>query len=252
MNRRSLQAEIQHLAKLVATQLGLRTRFSIRISEGDRGPLVVGALHPVVYLPRRARDEWSHQAVEHVLAHELGHVVRRDLWLEHWFAALSVAYWFHPGVWYARREAHALREMCCDATAFRAAGPGYRATLVRLSAELLLQPDHAGVASLGARPARMLTRLRALESKPTLPSQGQRLRTASVFLLGASLLIPMAARQATSDLDWRVAEARAQLDEMIHGDGDVGSLHVRYAVMRLRALEEEQTAGEKPQPPPDP
>ena len=38
-----------------------------------------------------------------MLGHELAHVARGDLWIEAAWAALNLAYWFHPVAYLARR-----------------------------------------------------------------------------------------------------------------------------------------------------
>jgi hypothetical protein len=91
---------------------------------------VRGLLRPVVALPARA----ERADVEALLAHELAHVKRGDLWVDAALTLLRAVFWFHPGAWLVKAKVGLVRELCCDATAAAALGPRageYRATLLR-------------------------------------------------------------------------------------------------------------------------
>ncbi|HEV3024816.1 MAG TPA: M56 family metallopeptidase, partial [Pirellulales bacterium] len=56
------------------------------------------------------------QAARHaLLLHELAHHARGDWWVRLLELAVQVLYWWHPLVWWARREIEAAEEECCDA-----------------------------------------------------------------------------------------------------------------------------------------
>ena len=239
---RPAPVDLQRRSDRVAVRLGLRRGVSLRITPDGAGPLVIGLWRPIVFVPARVLQRWSATALEHVLCHELAHVRRRDLWVEAAFTALAAAHWFHPAVWWARHQAHALREMCCDATAAACSGPGYRAALVRVSADTLLATAGAGVAAIGGRRSWMLRRLRALERDPAPRPARRRLVTAGMTLALGAVLLPMGARQVMPDLDQRVRQATQALVRAMSDAPEMGSLHVRYAVMQLNALEAERAA----------
>jgi bla regulator protein BlaR1 len=50
-----------------------------------------------------------------VLLHELGHLVRGDLWLQWVSLIVRAVYWFNPAVWFLHRSLLAHREEACDA-----------------------------------------------------------------------------------------------------------------------------------------
>ena len=60
------------------------------------GPVTAGLLQPRVVLPRHLTDKVSKGNLNHVLVHEIAHLLRRDQWfvlIQHVVAAM---YWFHP------------------------------------------------------------------------------------------------------------------------------------------------------------
>ena len=77
----------------------------VRIAHSDavESPLTWGFLRPTVLMPRSARA-WSRAKRDAALAHELAHVRRGD-WLVHVVAhGICALFWFHPLVWFARRQ----------------------------------------------------------------------------------------------------------------------------------------------------
>jgi len=232
------------VAGRAAALLGLARPPAVRLRPGLPGPLVVGPRRPVVLLPAEGVARWSVPELEHVLGHELAHVRRGDLWLESAFTVLNAVYWFHPLVYIARRRAHRLRELCCDATVAARLGPAYRSTLLRLAADHYLAP--AGTTGMWSGGSLILSRLRALERRAS-PRSPRRTRVVTAVALGLAsvVLLPMgagtgeaAARELASA---RSAVARAAADSA----GVMGSLHVRFAVQRLNAQGQGGGRGEK-------
>lgn len=110
------------LAALVgrlARAAGLSHAPLLTVSEGLHSPVALGILRPEICMPRRAVEGLAPCQQEAMLAHELGHVARRDaLWmpLERWLAALL---WLQPLVCVARRRIREATELACDAFAVR-------------------------------------------------------------------------------------------------------------------------------------
>jgi WD40 repeat protein len=90
---------------------------------------------------------------ETLIAHELAHFRRGDHWVRAFELAVSGLYWWHPVVWWARREMEIAEEECCDAWVieqFPASPRCYAEALLEtidfLSAErLVLPPAAAGL-----------------------------------------------------------------------------------------------------------
>ena len=98
----------------LARRLRIRRSVRLAITEDSVGPAVLGLFRPTVLVPRAVIEGNSADQLELVLAHELIHVRRHDLWLAMlWLLALAL-WWFHPLVWWAARRASREAERCCD------------------------------------------------------------------------------------------------------------------------------------------
>lgn len=94
---------------------------------------------PRLLLPTELWERLDRTQQDTVLAHELAHLRRRDHWVRWLEAIVSGLYWWHPVVWFVRRELREAEEQCCDAWAVWAV-PGsaesYAATLLEVIAFL--------------------------------------------------------------------------------------------------------------------
>src|SRR5207249_4082176 len=101
---------------------------------GNFSPMLWGMIGgPRLFLPADLLPQLSNEGRQTLLAHELAHVVRKDHWVR-WLELLATGlYWWHPVVWWSRRELRAAEEYCCDAwvvaTMPEAAGAYARALL---------------------------------------------------------------------------------------------------------------------------
>jgi len=78
------------------------------------GPLTVGVWQPVILLPKALLEPGREALLRGALAHEVGHLARRDpLWLVVAEFALAPL-WFHPVGWALRRAVGEARELACD------------------------------------------------------------------------------------------------------------------------------------------
>ena len=84
--------------------------------DGVVSPMLWGA-GPFVWLvfPRQLSGRLTREQRRSLLIHELGHYHRRDPWVRLLELTCGVLFWWHPVVWYARRQIEAAGEECCDA-----------------------------------------------------------------------------------------------------------------------------------------
>lgn len=77
-------------------------------------PQVVGLLKPTVLMPASALTGLSADQIEMILAHELAHVRRYDMWINLLQRVAESVLFFNPALWLISRRIGALREFCCD------------------------------------------------------------------------------------------------------------------------------------------
>ena len=76
-------------------------------------PFTIGFVRPTVVIPKEA-DDWSTEKLTMVLAHELAHVKRRDVFWQ-WVSRVACCFTgFNPLTWLAARRCAIEREHACD------------------------------------------------------------------------------------------------------------------------------------------
>ena len=100
----------------MSERLGLRRRPPVRTVTAPIPPLVwCLGWRPVVLLPVSLLKVLEPAQRRAVIAHELAHIRRGDHWMR-WLEVLAtVAFWWYPVVWLARRRLREAEEECCDA-----------------------------------------------------------------------------------------------------------------------------------------
>ena len=105
-------AELARCFRLFATP-------TLLLSDAAGSPMLLRTLRPVIVLPSAFASGSSPEHLRLMLAHEMAHVKRFDLW----WAWLAVAgeglFFFHPLLWLARRQWRLAQEMACDELAVR-------------------------------------------------------------------------------------------------------------------------------------
>jgi hypothetical protein len=70
---------------------------------------------PRLLVPTDLLAVLSDEQLDTLLLHELAHLRRRDHWVRVLEFVVMGLYWWHPVVWYGRRELREAEEQCCDA-----------------------------------------------------------------------------------------------------------------------------------------
>jgi hypothetical protein len=86
--------------------------------------VLAGIMHPAIILPATMRNAPLPE-IRLILAHELAHLARRDLWWNLYVCGVEAILFFHPLLWLCRREVRLASEVACDqaALAVAAAAP---------------------------------------------------------------------------------------------------------------------------------
>ena len=108
-------------ARQLARRMGL-ARVRVFVSARVRQALVTGFWRPMVLLPAAWLAEMPPEMLEGVLAHELAHLRRLDLWAILLQRLVETLLFYHPAVWWLSRRLSREREMCCDEMAVAAIG----------------------------------------------------------------------------------------------------------------------------------
>ncbi len=140
-------------------------------------PKVVGLLKPTILLPASALSGLSTAELEMILAHELAHVRRYDMWVTLLQRLSEVVLFFNPALWFLSRRIGLLREYCCDELACRELSASGRESRMCYAEALLrvvelAKPDKsnrselAALAASGRSPSELRRRLARLIGEP--------------------------------------------------------------------------------------
>lgn len=98
----------------LAAAWSMKAMPAIRLVEEIVTPKVVGLFRPTILLPTSAITGLTVSEIEMILAHELAHVRRHDMWVNLVQRLAETVLFFNPALWYLSRRISRLREYCCD------------------------------------------------------------------------------------------------------------------------------------------
>ncbi len=201
--RSACRADPTHdrLMRRLSRRLKLRRPVRLLVAGARIGPAVVGLLRPTVVLPEALVRGRSASDLEPILAHELIHVRRGDMWVGMLQTAARAVWWFHPLVRWSVRLISREAERCCDEEVVAELGcspAGYARNLLDvLEQKRSLQPVPAFP---GVRPVEVTSR--RLERIMKL-GQGSHRRAPwwcwAVMLMAALAVLPGAALVIAGD-----------------------------------------------------
>jgi beta-lactamase regulating signal transducer with metallopeptidase domain len=164
-------AAVAELAAAVAARLGIARVPGLRVDPIGGSPWVAGIRRPIVVVPAALLG--SPGELASALAHELGHLRRRDAWLRLAQVAIGALFFFWPVVRRVNRRIDAAREMACDAYAL-AHGPLPARDYARLLVRLVRSGAPEGAFALAATPRLLRGRVDALlVARPAAPGIGK-------------------------------------------------------------------------------
>ncbi|WP_339731059.1 carboxypeptidase regulatory-like domain-containing protein [uncultured Gimesia sp.] len=217
-NRLGAHAVLVTEGPLVETLRSLAQQWSMNVvpalarAEQIVVPKVVGIVRPIILLPTSAISGLSIEELELILAHELAHVRRYDMWVNLLQRFAEAVLFFNPALWYLSRRISTLREYCCDEMTCRVQPASnstsafesrvqYATTLLRV-AELAKRTtasssDLASLAASGKSPSEMRRRVARLFGEP-LREPLRVSRTGVFVLLALALALPLVSLVSTS------------------------------------------------------
>jgi beta-lactamase regulating signal transducer with metallopeptidase domain len=120
------------------TQMALHfgIKDSIRIGESKHisSPMILGLIKPVILFPIGMINQLETEEVDSILAHELAHFVRKDIYINVIQTTIEAILYYHPAIWWISANIRVERENCCDEMAISYLGDNikYAKTLVKM------------------------------------------------------------------------------------------------------------------------
>src|SRR5262249_37714493 len=110
----SLPDALAPTVRRIAEALGLGRDIAVRTSVICAQPIAFGLLRPVILLPIAFITELPPHLLEAMIAHEIAHIRRHDLWVNLLQRVVEVLLFYHPAVWWVSGRMRLERELCCD------------------------------------------------------------------------------------------------------------------------------------------
>ncbi len=149
-------------ANRIGSRLALRSIPRVFASDKVREAVAVGLVRPIVLLPLSWLTEMPPEVLEAVLAHELAHIRRWDLWVNMFQRLMETFLFYHPAVWWLSRRIRQEREMCCDELAVAATGnrTTYATALETVARRRLSHIEPTLASAIGGSKTALLDRVR--------------------------------------------------------------------------------------------
>jgi beta-lactamase regulating signal transducer with metallopeptidase domain len=245
--RRGLSGVLCPRVAALARRMGFRKVPGVFISPVARESVVAGFLWPMVLLPAAWLAEMPPEVLEAVIAHELAHIRRFDLWVNLFQRFLETLLFYHPAVWWLSRRVRLAREMCCDELAAAATGERvvYASALELAARKRVVPPNSFLEVALGVTRMTLLERVRNVLG---LAAQSERDRwwpAAVLALLVPPMIWLMSATAVTSAQEKKPA---SEVKAVGRAKPAASPAHPRYtatAVLQVRC-EPPTVAGSTP------
>lgn len=182
------------LVRQACTSQGLRRAPALLASRDGVGPAAAGLWRRRIILPAAIIEQVPAARLRPVIAHEVAHHRRHDLWIETLAFCGTLVWWAHPIYWLLRRELRQVGEDCCDDMAVVEAGGPYSYCQSLLDAATALaghRPPLPAVAH-GSFSHPLGRRIRRIMNPSTRPSPRLSSAALTSLLVLAALVVPSA------------------------------------------------------------
>lgn len=191
-------------AQELTVQLGIRRVPELRSAPTRMDVVTFGAFRPMIIISPTVLDRCSLEELKLVLAHELAHVKRGDVWLSLIPQLATTLLFFHPAAWLAAREFELARESACDEVAVRslnARSDTYGRLLMKLCSRREI-PASTFVLGISSHFRALSRRISMLDQLSSPASTRRRSRALiAIGLTGAFLIAPWTLVRAQSIVD---------------------------------------------------
>jgi beta-lactamase regulating signal transducer with metallopeptidase domain len=126
--------------------------------------IATGLCRPLILLPATWLTELPPDMLGAVLAHELAHLSRWDLWVNAFQRLIEMLLFYHPAVWWLSRRLRVERELCCDELAVGLLHDRlrYAETLERIGRLVALGTSSNLAVTIGGKQMTLLLRVKHL------------------------------------------------------------------------------------------
>ena len=114
VNVKPLPDEFEQRVRILGDRLGVNARQRVFACARVGQAMAVGFFRPVVLIPASWLTQITPQMIEAIIAHELAHIRRWDLWANLAQRIIETLLFYHPAVWWLSGRISLEREMCCD------------------------------------------------------------------------------------------------------------------------------------------
>ncbi len=114
VNLKPLSDEFEQRVRMLGDRLSVDARRRVFACVRVGQAVAVGFIRPVVLIPASWLTQLTPQMIEAIIAHELAHIRRRDLWVNLLQRIIETLLFYHPAVWWLSSRIRLEREMCCD------------------------------------------------------------------------------------------------------------------------------------------
>lgn len=104
---------IANQVQSLSRRCGLKRSVRVLLSKYGAMPMACWVGRWVIIVPKEL-ESWSEELQEITLLHELGHVARRDVWVDYLAQGVLCILWPNPLAWLAAADTRRLRERACD------------------------------------------------------------------------------------------------------------------------------------------
>jgi beta-lactamase regulating signal transducer with metallopeptidase domain len=177
----------------LAIELGVYPIPCLVISDEVDSPMAFGFSNRAIILPAKLVDHLAPTELRAVLAHELAHCQRGDLWVNWVQLILLAAWWFHPIIWFVNRSLREVREDCCDDLLLArglVSNDAYCDVLLRAAAELSPALPLSSALGLGGQIHPLGRRMARITDWTLRRCENVSAGGAAAVLLSAALLLP--------------------------------------------------------------
>jgi beta-lactamase regulating signal transducer with metallopeptidase domain len=121
-SRLPIPLDLAERVERLGTRLRIDARRLVFLSNHVTEAMALGLVRRFVLIPAAWATQMPRDMLEAVIAHELAHLRRMDLWANFLQRIVETLFFYHPAVWWLSRRLRIERELCSDELAVAATG----------------------------------------------------------------------------------------------------------------------------------